>query len=213
MTPNSRPGLEHLRIVSPCPKQWEDMEGNDTKRFCGDCQKHVHNLSAMTRKEIDILEKAASCHMCVHYVPDDQGNPITLSDRPATYRVRWGLARALAIAAGVAVVLCMPATSQASWSSRLKSLTNSGLLAQKGRAVKVVDKACEKLQKPAQPTLRGEPTAIPIAGKRIAPPALSGARVATPQTPPPGLTGGPAPAPPVLGRPSAPPKRGNSNQG
>jgi len=199
MEPQTRPGLEHLRVVSSCPKQWEEMEGTVEKRFCGDCQKHVHNLSAMTRREVDELQKATACHLCVHYVPDAHGNPLTLSERPATYRIRWGLARALAIAAGVAVVICMPAKAEASgtWAMRFKALTNSSALAQKGRTVKAVEKACDKLQQSPEPTLRGEP--VPLLGKPVMPPTS---------------TGTPAPAPShLLGRPGSPPKSGNSGKG
>lgn len=38
-------------ISSPCPKKWDELIGCDKRRFCSECQLHVHNLSAMTARE------------------------------------------------------------------------------------------------------------------------------------------------------------------
>src|SRR6516162_8887116 len=37
-----------LRVASPCPADWNAMQGDDRVRFCGQCEKNVYNLSAMT---------------------------------------------------------------------------------------------------------------------------------------------------------------------
>ena len=42
--------LDRLRIASPCPMRWDDMQGDDRKRFFGECRLHVYNLSAMSGK-------------------------------------------------------------------------------------------------------------------------------------------------------------------
>ena len=41
--------LEDVRVASPCNASWDAMKGDDRVRFCGECQKNVYNLSAMTR--------------------------------------------------------------------------------------------------------------------------------------------------------------------
>lgn len=41
-----------VKIESPCPKKWEDLSGCGSRRFCDACQLHVHDLSAMNRREL-----------------------------------------------------------------------------------------------------------------------------------------------------------------
>ncbi len=38
-------------IRKPCPTDWERMVGDDRRRFCGECGKHVYNLTAMSPDE------------------------------------------------------------------------------------------------------------------------------------------------------------------
>jgi hypothetical protein len=33
--------MRRLRIVSPCPERWDDMQGNEDVRFCERCKKNV----------------------------------------------------------------------------------------------------------------------------------------------------------------------------
>src|SRR3954449_7913492 len=50
--------LNDLRIASPCPASWGEMKGDDRVRFCGSCEKHVYNLSALSSDEaVDLLRK------------------------------------------------------------------------------------------------------------------------------------------------------------
>lgn len=68
-------GEVELSSPEPCGQSWADMPGDDHKRFCGSCQHHVHNLSAMTAREAYALIKArrAGERLCVRYlVEDDQ---------------------------------------------------------------------------------------------------------------------------------------------
>jgi hypothetical protein len=55
--------VEHLRIRKPCTESWEAMEGDETRRFCGICNKHVHDLGTMTRSEA--AELVAGGRVCV----------------------------------------------------------------------------------------------------------------------------------------------------
>ena len=43
--------LNAVEISEPCRADWDAMPGNDRKRFCNVCQKHVHNLSALSAPE------------------------------------------------------------------------------------------------------------------------------------------------------------------
>lgn len=52
---SKRLSLPELKIASPCPARWEDMRGDDKRRFCESCGKHVHNFAAMREEEIAAL--------------------------------------------------------------------------------------------------------------------------------------------------------------
>jgi hypothetical protein len=56
--------LDRVRVASPCTARWEDMTGNDRARFCQHCQKHVFNLSAMTRAEAETLVREKEGKFC-----------------------------------------------------------------------------------------------------------------------------------------------------
>ncbi len=44
--------VDQISIASPCKADWNSMSGNDEVRFCEHCNLSVHNLSALTRKQI-----------------------------------------------------------------------------------------------------------------------------------------------------------------
>lgn len=47
--------LNNLKIASPCPMEWNQMKGDDRKRFCASCKLSVYNLAGMTRTEAEQL--------------------------------------------------------------------------------------------------------------------------------------------------------------
>ena len=76
------PLLNSVSVAKPCSANWNEMSGDDKKRFCGHCQKHVHNLSAMSGKEAENL-LGNSPNLCVRYSTDSNRKPMT----------RWQLRR------------------------------------------------------------------------------------------------------------------------
>jgi hypothetical protein len=63
-----------LPIASPCHESWDAMSGEATQRFCGVCQKDVHNLSAMGHDEAQaLLREKAGQHLCVRYSAESDG--------------------------------------------------------------------------------------------------------------------------------------------
>lgn len=44
--------VNEIVIASPCAAKWGEMEGSQTVRFCGQCNKNVHNLSAMNPEQL-----------------------------------------------------------------------------------------------------------------------------------------------------------------
>src|SRR3954471_24974057 len=98
--------LDQVRVASPCPARWEDMEGDERRRFCGQCQLHVYNLSAMTRAEAMALVSGAEGRLCAGFFRRADGTILT-SDCPIGLRAaRAAAAAALRrIAAAVALVV------------------------------------------------------------------------------------------------------------
>lgn len=72
--------LDDVKIASPCHVEWEDMTGDDRKRFCGSCQLDVHNISDMSRQEAEaMLEEAAGCgkRTCIQFYQRHDGTILT----------------------------------------------------------------------------------------------------------------------------------------
>src|SRR3954451_1469798 len=69
--------LNNIRIASPCSADWEQMYGDDRKRFCGDCKLNVYNLSGMSREEAEALIMNAEVRLCVRYYKRRDGSVIT----------------------------------------------------------------------------------------------------------------------------------------
>lgn len=69
--------LDNVRVASPCPANWDEMNGNDRQRFCGQCQLNVYNLSGMTRGEAEHLIANAEGRLCVRYYKRADGSIIT----------------------------------------------------------------------------------------------------------------------------------------
>lgn len=53
-------------IPAPCPADWNAMTGDARKRFCSTCDKHVHDLSAMTERQARVAAKPGSCVRYAH---------------------------------------------------------------------------------------------------------------------------------------------------
>jgi hypothetical protein len=63
-----------VRIDSPCHESWEAMEGGAERRYCGVCEKHVHDLSAMNMADAEaLLQASTGQHLCVRYTAEADG--------------------------------------------------------------------------------------------------------------------------------------------
>lgn len=69
--------LDNVRVASPCPANWNEMNGNDRMRYCGQCQLNVYNLSGMTKPEAEHLIANAEGRLCVRYYKRADGSIIT----------------------------------------------------------------------------------------------------------------------------------------
>ncbi len=69
--------LNNIRIASPCSADWNEMYGNERKRFCGDCKLNVYNLSGMSRTEAEDLLRAGEGRLCVRFYRRADGTILT----------------------------------------------------------------------------------------------------------------------------------------
>jgi len=69
--------LDNIKIASPCSADWSAMEGDDRRRFCGDCKLNVYNLSGMTRYDAENLLRLSEGRLCVRYFQRPDGTVLT----------------------------------------------------------------------------------------------------------------------------------------
>jgi hypothetical protein len=72
-----KPVLPPLQVVRPCPKRWSELEGDAKRRFCSECQLHVHNLSAMDKRERAEFIAGRGAHACISYALRADGSMVT----------------------------------------------------------------------------------------------------------------------------------------
>ncbi|HEY8375325.1 MAG TPA: hypothetical protein VIK91_02500 [Nannocystis sp.] len=96
----------NVEIKSPCHESWDAMHGDEARRFCDVCAKHVHNLSAMTRQEaVALLQRHRGEHLCVRYASHEDGT-IAFRDAPVVPIARLRAARTAF--AAVMLAACTP---------------------------------------------------------------------------------------------------------
>jgi Carboxypeptidase regulatory-like domain len=89
--------LDQFRVASACSANWESMKGDDQVRFCGECKKHVYNLSAMTRRDAESLLSSGES-ICGRYYQRSDGTiltedcPVGLREKAARVRRRVSFA-------------------------------------------------------------------------------------------------------------------------
>lgn len=69
--------LENIKVASPCSADWNEMIGDNRKRFCGECKLNVYNLSGMTKPEAEELISNAEGRLCVRFYKREDGTILT----------------------------------------------------------------------------------------------------------------------------------------
>jgi hypothetical protein len=69
--------LTNIKVASPCPANWDEMYGDNRKRFCGECKLNVYNLSGMSRDDAENLIQNAEGRLCVRFFQRADGTVIT----------------------------------------------------------------------------------------------------------------------------------------
>ncbi len=106
---------DQLTITSPCPVELdEDLSNGEKRFFCDHCDKNVHVLSNMTKREAtDFLASRKGQDTCVTYLHDQDGNVRykTEPDLVPLSRLRLPKKRSMvrrAAAAALALAACTP---------------------------------------------------------------------------------------------------------
>nr|HEX4313040.1 hypothetical protein [Kofleriaceae bacterium] len=74
------PQLGDVRIAAPCGAAWDAMApvgGDGRVRHCTGCDKHVYNLSEMTRDEAQSLVAATEGNLCARFYRRADGTVMT----------------------------------------------------------------------------------------------------------------------------------------
>ena len=79
--------LNDIRIATPCPASWDEMEGGDRARFCLACQTRVYDLSTLTAAEAVSLIERNEGSLCVRLYRRADGTVLT-ADCPVGLRAR-----------------------------------------------------------------------------------------------------------------------------
>lgn len=113
--------LNNIRIASPCSADWNEMYGNERKRFCGDCKLNVYNLSGMSRTEAEDLLRQSEGRLCVRFYRRADGTILT-DDCPVGWAKVKRRARVAATAAFSLIVTLFTGVLFVSLFSRQKNL-------------------------------------------------------------------------------------------
>jgi hypothetical protein len=115
--PNRSYILDDIQIPRPCTSDWDSMIGNDQVRFCEHCNLSVHDVSAMTRKQAEMLVFSANGKLCLRYYRNSDGEVVTADNPPEFYKLTRRVSRFAAgtfmIAFGFSSVLAAEQSSKA----------------------------------------------------------------------------------------------------
>jgi hypothetical protein len=109
------PQLSQIRIATPCSMRWDDMAGDDKKRFCEACGLHVHNLDAMSPEEVGALFDGGSERVCGRLRRRADG---TILERDCPVGLRALRHRAAITAGRIAAAVAFLITGSVLWAAR-----------------------------------------------------------------------------------------------
>ena len=83
--PKQTPSRPILTLPKPCHVAWDTMHAEDAspRRYCDTCEKHVHDLSAMTKREAEALLQASDWNICVNYEVNEDGEMLFQPEPPS----------------------------------------------------------------------------------------------------------------------------------
>ncbi len=120
--------LLNIQIATPCPARWEDMQGDDRARFCGQCRKHVYDLSALGAAAAADLLREKEGNLCAQFYRRADGTILYAEDCPVGLAARrWRRVKHLAGAAA-SFVLMMGGMNKAQAGDTTNSRPEGGMI-------------------------------------------------------------------------------------
>ena len=104
--------LARVRVATPCPVSWSNMEGDERVRFCRQCELNVYNISEMTKAEAESLIAREEGRLCSRMYRRADGTILT-KDCPVGVRaLRKRVSRATGAAFAALLSFCSLAFGQ-----------------------------------------------------------------------------------------------------
>ena len=104
--------LAKLNVAQPCSASWDEMIGNDQKRFCSACNKHVFDFSRMTRQQIEAVTAVNQGNLCARITRNEDGSMVMLEPSLPVYASRRLNSPMLNAAVVTILSLNIPAAAQ-----------------------------------------------------------------------------------------------------
>lgn len=96
----------NIRVATPCHARWEEMEGDERTRFCGQCRKNVYNLSALSASAVADLIREKEGRLCGRFFQRSDGTVLHAGDCTVGLAARqWRRVRHMAGAAASLMLL------------------------------------------------------------------------------------------------------------
>ena len=96
--------LDNIKIASPCAADWNEMRGDERRRYCALCKLNVYNLSDMTRTEAESFLINSEGRVCVKFYRRADGTVLTRDCPVGWEKIKRKVSRAatavFALAAG-----------------------------------------------------------------------------------------------------------------
>jgi hypothetical protein len=96
--------LDCVTVATPCTADWGRMRGDEQVRFCGQCRKHVYNLSAMTADEALGLIEQKEGNLCARLYRRGDGTVVTADCRSLRRRLQFSLRTVMAVVTAFAAI-------------------------------------------------------------------------------------------------------------
>ena len=163
--------LDQIRIASPCPMSWDDLERTESEkaRFCGQCRKNVYDIAQMSRPEAELFLQQVAVNMpggtaCLQIFRRADGTILTDDCPVGLKKVRNLWRRVRLTAASVIALLVSALPVQAGDGPGCaakdgKSAKNQGVGTAAGGDKKLVPLLGSPAPLPVSGSIRGEMTA------------------------------------------------------
>src|SRR5262249_9367146 len=101
--------LNRITVPTPCAADGNQMQGDERRRFCASCGKHVYSFAEMTTQEAIALLREKGWNLCCRLYKRPDGTVITADCHHENSRKRgpwqFTLRSIIAVVAGFAAIL------------------------------------------------------------------------------------------------------------